>query len=83
MPKVCSDAGLPGFNAIISKRGIKRQFLAEQLGIQYKALWGIVSGYMKRIDPTILRHMAEALGCTTDELLYPPSQSSNDDPNPA
>jgi DNA-binding Xre family transcriptional regulator len=72
MPKKRSYTNLPGFDVVISKRGFTRRFLAKQLGLRYKVLWGIVSGTMKRIDPNILRSMAETLGCTTDELLYPP-----------
>jgi DNA-binding Xre family transcriptional regulator len=75
MSQVCECSGLPGFNAVVEKKGLKRIFIATQLGIPYKALWGIVSGTMKRIDPTILRKMAELLECSTDDLLYPPSDN--------
>jgi DNA-binding Xre family transcriptional regulator len=64
--------GLPGFETAISKKGILRKTLAEKIGIPYPALWKIVSGELKRIDPAILRKISTELGCSVDDLLNPP-----------
>jgi DNA-binding Xre family transcriptional regulator len=62
----------------MSKKGIRRDFLAKQLHVTYGTLWKIVSGAMKRIDPALLRKMAEVLDCRTDDLLYPPPQDGGE-----
>jgi DNA-binding Xre family transcriptional regulator len=79
MPRRGRINGLPGFEHAISEKGIQRKFLARKLNVSYATLWKMVSGAMKRIDPAILRRMAELLDCTTDELLYPPSTTSAND----
>ena len=76
MPRRGRCDGLPGFPLALERKGLQRRFLAKRIGLEYRDLWRMVSGAVKRVDISVLKQMSVELDCSVDDLLTAPTEET-------
>jgi len=58
---------------LLEQKGLTRKFLAQECGLKVRSLTKYLNGY-GRPGSAVLKHLAEALGTTVEELERPPKR---------